>query len=79
MCCSRSRERLANARQEAQRPGAEKAARQQELHKKLRVSQSSVSSLIPRPSPFCFVTAYMTFEPLFSLGVQGSCMRLKME
>jgi len=29
-------------RREAQRPGAEKAARQQELHKKLRVSLCSI-------------------------------------
>ena len=34
----RARERLQLAREEAKRPGAEKAARTQELHKALRVS-----------------------------------------
>ena len=34
----RARERLENAREDAKRPGAEKAARTQELHKALRVS-----------------------------------------
>lgn len=33
----RARDRLEEARKEAQRPGPEKAARKQELHKKLRV------------------------------------------
>lgn len=37
VCVGRARERLQLAREEAKRPGAEKAARTQELHKALRV------------------------------------------
>ena len=35
--CCRAQKRLQNGREEAKRPGAEKAARTQELHKALRV------------------------------------------
>ena len=38
----RARDRLEEARKEAQRPGPEKAARKQELHKKLRVKDHVV-------------------------------------
>ena len=36
----RARERLQQSREEAKRPGAEKAARTQELHKSLRVTHT---------------------------------------
>ena len=43
VCVCRARERLQRAREEAKRPGAEKAARTQDLHKTLRVRHISHS------------------------------------
>lgn len=50
----RARERLQLAREEAKRPGAEKAARTQELHKALRNLANSASQVgDERPISFC--------------------------
>lgn len=50
----RAQERLKSAREEARRPGAEKAAKKQELHKKLRQLTNSCSQVgDDRPIAFC--------------------------
>ena len=51
---SRAQERLERAKQEVKRPGAEKAAQQQELHKRLRVCLSC---------PYIFVEHMLIFPP----------------
>ena len=42
----RAQERLKEARVEAQRPGPEKAARKQELNKKIRVSGTNIKHIL---------------------------------